>query len=155
MIRFNFKGTLQRLAQVRAFLGDINTPGGLGDATASDILAARAGGAVMLPVMTGLPLGKRCSRPAGVQVGRLSAERLRPPSALIEQNGWIESAQRRTGAPTLSSFCRIRSASRIEHRLQLSRRKLVCPRPSATGSSWPTALWVSQGASEHASCALI
>ena len=52
MIRFNFKGTLQRLAQVRAFLGDINTPGGLGDATASDILAARAGGAVMLPVMT-------------------------------------------------------------------------------------------------------
>ena len=29
MIRFNFKGTLQRLAQVRAFLGDINTPGGL------------------------------------------------------------------------------------------------------------------------------
>ena len=84
MIRFNFKGTLQRLGQVRAFLGDINTPGGLGDATASDILAARAGGAVMLPVMTGLPLGKRCSRPAG-------AERLQcPPSALIEQNGWIE-----------------------------------------------------------------
>ena len=90
MIRFNFKGTLQRLAQVRAFLGDINTPGGLGDATASDILAALAGGAVMLPVMTGLPLGKRCSRPAGVN-GRLSAERLQcPPSALIEQNGWIE-----------------------------------------------------------------
>jgi hypothetical protein len=68
VIRFNFKGTLQRLAQVRAFLGDINTPGGLGDATASDILAARAGGAVMLPVMTGLPLGKRCSRPAGVRL---------------------------------------------------------------------------------------
>src|SRR4051794_7065914 len=36
------------------------------------------------------------------------------------------SAQRRTGAPTLLSFCRIRSASRIEHRLRLSRRKLVC-----------------------------
>ena len=91
MIRFNFKGTLQRLGQVRAFLGDINTPGGLGDATASDILAARAGGAVMLPAMTGLPLGKRCSRPGRSQVGRLSAERLQcPPSALIEQNGWIE-----------------------------------------------------------------